>query len=507
MEKMKMESMDIRKKNLRILGDLFPNLVTEVDGGNGIELKLNIEEFESTFSDVLVDGSSEHYEFSWPGKAAARSEAYSPIRKSIRFLKKESKNWETTGNIYIKGDNLDALKLLQESYLDKIKLIYIDPPYNTGSDFVYKDDFRLTESDYERMSGNVDDMGVRLVKNTDSNGRFHSDWCSMIYMRLILARNLLRKDGSIFISIDDYEVENLLKICDEVFGAKNHVGTIVWERAFSPKNDAKYFSASHDYIVVYAKSIEDFKIGKLPRTEEANARYKNPDNDPRGPWSSGDMTAKTYSADYDYPITTPGGKVINPAPGRCWFTSKERMQQMIAEGRVWFGEDGNNTPRFKRYLADMQDGMTPTTLWKYQDVGHNQEGRQELKKLFGDKGYFDGPKPQRLMHRILQIANVGKDDIVLDFFSGSASTAHAVMDYNVEDSGGLCVTTLIKASTRKQPLDKRPSDPRGHVLQNQSPVNGIKSVPHAHRERHAAELLRGHAVAVEALDDREEHLD
>lgn len=225
------------------------------------------------------------------------------------------------------------------------------------------------------------------------------------------------------------------KISDEVLGSQNYVGTVIWERAFAPKNDAKYFSTSHDFVLVYAKNIEDFEIGKLPRTQEANARYKNPDNDPRGPWAADNMTVKTYSAAYDYPITTPNGTVVNPTNGRCWFTSKERMQKLIEDGRVYFGADGGNTPRLKRYLADVQQGMTPTTIWKCDDVGHNQEGRQELKKLFDDKGYFDSPKPQRLMHRILKVANLLDNSIVLDFFSGSASTAHAVMQLNAEDGG------------------------------------------------------------------------
>lgn len=273
-----------------------------------------------------------------------------------------------------------------------------------------------------------------MLRNTDSNGRFHSDWCSMIYSRLLLSRNLLSDDGVIFISIDDNEMKNLQNICEEIFGSQNYVGTVIWERAFAPKNDAKLFSSSHDYILVYAKNIEEFSIGKLPRTEEANSRYKNPDNDPRGPWAASDMTVKTYSAAYDYPITTPSGRIVSPTNGRCWFTSRERMEKLISDGRVYFGLDGGNTPRLKRYLSEVQQGMTPTTIWKYEDVGHNQEGRQEVKKLFDNKGYFDGPKPLRLMERIMTIANLNDDSIVLDFFSGSSTTAHAVLQKNVRNS-------------------------------------------------------------------------
>lgn len=293
----------------------------------------------------------------------------------------------------------------------------------------------MSADEYIDEVGEIDEDGNRMFKNTDSNGRFHSDWCSMMYSRLMLARNLLSKDGVIFISIDDNEVDNLREICNEIFGLRNYVGTVIWERAFAPKNDAKYFSASHDFVLVYAKSLTNFSIGKLPRSEEANARYKNPDNDPRGPWAADNMTVKTYSVSYDYQITTPNGTVISPTNGRCWFTSRERMQNLIEDGRVYFGADGGNTPRLKRYLVDVQQGMTPTTIWKYDDVGHNQEGRQELKKLFDDKGYFDGPKPQRLLQRILTVANLKDDSIIFDFFSGSASTAQAVMQLNAEDGG------------------------------------------------------------------------
>ena len=344
-------------------------------------------------------------------------------------------DWDNTQNLYIEGDNLEVLKLLQKSYLGKVKMIYIDPPYNTGNDFVYHDDFAMSADEYAEASGSVDELGNKYIKNTDSNGRFHSDWCSMMYSRLMVARTLLTEDGVIFISIDEHEEENLKKISNEIFGCSNFVGTIIWERAFAPKNDAKYLSDSHDYVLVFAKTIDKFQIGLLPRSEEANARYKNPDNDPRGPWTADNMTVKTYSANYDYEIVTLNGSVMSPPNGRCWFTSKERMDKLIQENRVWFGETGGNMPRLKRFLCDVQQGMTATTIWKYTEVGHNQEGRQELKKLFDNKGYFDGPKPLRLISRILTIANLSANSIILDFFSGSATTAHAVMQLNAEDGG------------------------------------------------------------------------
>jgi adenine-specific DNA-methyltransferase len=425
MDKLRFESSNLTKSNIEKIADLFPAAMTEG--------KINFDLLRTILGDEI--SGDEAYEFTWVGKREAIREAGRPIRKTLRPCVKQSKNWETTENLYIEGDNLDVLKLLQESYLSKVKMIYIDPPYNTGNDFVYRDNFAQDRESYDDDLGIFDEEGDRLFRNTESNGRFHSDWCSMIYPRLVLARNLLRDDGVIFISIDDYEVINLRKIANEIFGESNFVGLIVWERAFAPKNDAKYFSASHDYILVYSKTIEKFQIGMLNRTEEANARYKNLDNDPRGVWASDNLTVKTYSIEYDYEITAPSGKVIRPTNGRCWFTNKKRMQELIDDNRVWFGECGDNMPRLKRFLADVQQGMVPTTLWKYEEVGHNQEGRQEIKKLFDGKGYFDGPKPIRLLLKILKVANTDKDSIILDFFSGSATTAHAVMQLKADDGG------------------------------------------------------------------------
>lgn len=439
MNKLRMQTANKADENFKKLAEMFPNAVTETITGydeNGkaiVERAIDKDVLMQDISCKVVDGNEERYQFTWPDKKKSVLLANAPINKTLRPCREESVDFDNTENLYIEGDNLEVLKLLQETYLGKIKMIYIDPPYNTGNDFVYEDDFAQSTDEYLANSGQYDEDGNRMVQNTESNGRFHTDWLNMIYPRLKLSKDLLSDDGVIFISIDDNEVDNLRKICDEVFGSQNYVGTVIWERAFAPKNDAKYFSASHDFIIVYAKNISAFDIGKLPRTEEANARYKNPDNDPRGPWAADNMTVKTYSAAYDYPITTPNGTVISPTNGRCWFTSKERMQKLIDEGRVYFGADGGNTPRLKRYLADVQQGMTPITIWKYDEVGHNQEGRQELKKLFDNKGYFDSPKPQRLMKRILKIANLSKESIVLDFFSGSASTAQAVLQMNVDE--------------------------------------------------------------------------
>ena len=436
MDKLKMHSLNKVDDNIKKIGALFPNCLTERKNDAGeVEYAIDFDMLKQELSTVVVEGNEERYQFTWPDKKKSILAANAPISDTLRPCREESVDFDNTQNLYIEGDNLAVLKLLQETYLGKIKMIYIDPPYNTGNDFVYNDDFAESAEEYLAHSGQLDEEGNRLVANTESNGRFHTDWLNMIYPRLKLAKDLLTDDGVIFISIDDNETDNLRKLCDEIFGSHNYVGTAIWERAFSPKNDAKYFSSSHDYVVVYSKNLLAFEIGKLPRTAEMNARYKNPDNDPNGPWSSGDLTAKTYSSAYDYPITTPSGKIISPTSGRSWITSKENMQKWIAEGRIWFGEHGDNTPRYKRYLSEMTDGIVPTTLWKFDEVGHSQEGRQEVKNLFDGKGYFDGPKPVRLLNRIIKIANTDKNAIILDFFSGSASTAHAVMQMNAEDGG------------------------------------------------------------------------
>ena len=440
MDKLRMQSHDVIGSNTSKIAQLFPHCVTERLGKDGKpELAIDFEKLQAELSDEIIGDSEERYQFTWPDKCAAVRLANTPTTMTLRPCREESVDFDNTQNLYIEGDNLDVLKVLRETYLGKVKMIYIDPPYNTGNDFVYNDDFAQGKEEFEQSSGLFDEEGNQTIdpmqRNTESNGRFHTDWLNMIYPRLKVARDLLSEDGVIFISIDENEIENLKKVGNEIFGEQNFVGNIIWERAFSPKNDAKYLSDSHDYIVIYTKCINSFSIGKLPRTEEMNARYKNPDNDPNGPWSSGDLTAKTYSAAYDYPVKTPSGKIVYPTNGRSWITSQDNMLKWIAENRIWFGEKGDNTPRYKRYLSEMTEGVVATTIWKYDDVGHSQEGRQELKKLFDDKGYFDGPKPLRLLSRILQIANLDKNSIVLDFFSGSATTAHAVMKLNAEDGG------------------------------------------------------------------------
>ena len=439
MEKLKMKTENLADKNFDILSKIFPNALTETitgyddDGKPIVERSIDADVLRQEISCKVVEGKDERYQFTWPDKKKAVLLANTPIDKTLRPCREESVDFDKTENLYIEGDNLEVLKLLHETYLGKVKMIYIDPPYNTGNDFVYEDDFVQNMEEYRDSSGQYDDDGNRLVKNLDSNGRFHTDWLNMIYPRLKLARDLLTEDGVIFISIDDNEQENLKKCCDEIFGSSNFVAQLIWERAFSPKNDARFISNSHDYVLMYAKNISKFVIGRLPRTAEANARYSNPDNDPRGVWMSSDISVKTYNADCDYPITAPSGRVIEPPAGRCWSLSKNAFLERLQDNRIWFGPDGNGVPRIKRFLTDLKhSGMAPTSIMFFKDVGHSQEGAQEVAKLLNG-GYFNGPKPQRFMKRLITLANLDNNSIVLDFFSGSASTAHSVMMKNIEN--------------------------------------------------------------------------
>lgn len=369
--RMKLQSADGAQLNLDALYQIAPSCFTEVaDPDSGVKRVVNFDVLRQLLGDNAVEDAPEAYEFNWVGKQAARAEVLKPIKKTLRPVKEDSVDWDNTQNIYIEGDNLEVLKLLQKSYLGKVKMIYIDPPYNTGNDFVYHDDFAMSADEYAEASGAVDELGNKYIKNMDSNGRFHSDWCSMMYSRLMVARTLLTEDGVIFISIDDNEVENLRKICDEVFGEGNFIAQLVWERAYSPKNDAKFVSNSHDYVLMVAKNSDEFVIGRLDRTEEANARYSNPDNDPRGIWKPSDMSVKTYNAECDYSITTPSGRVVEPPAGRCWRLSKKAFFERLQDNRIWFGSDGNSVPSIKRFLTELKhEGMAPTSILFYNRVG------------------------------------------------------------------------------------------------------------------------------------------
>ena len=434
MNKLNMQTHNIVDENIKKIAELFPNCLTERLNEHGKpEAAIDFDMLRQELSKDIVEGPEERYQFTWPDKRNAIRLANAPTTDTLRPCREESVDFDNTQNLYIEGDNLEVLKLLRENYLGKVKMIYIDPPYNTGNDFVYNDDFAQTTGDYVHNSGQEDEEGNRLVANTESNGRFHTDWLNMIYPRLKVAKDLLREDGVIFISIDDNEQENLKKVCDEVFGSRNFIAELVWERAYAPKNDARFVSNSHDYILMFAKNIDVFVIGRLDRTEEANARYSNPDNDPRGVWKPSDISVKTYNAACDYPITTPSGRIVEPPAGRCWRLSKNSFLERLQDNRIWFGPNGDSVPSMKRFLSELKfDGMAPTSILFYKEVGHSQEGAKEVVSLFGDKGVFDGPKPVRLLERLLTLANLYDDSIVLDFFSGSATTAHAVMKRNAE---------------------------------------------------------------------------
>ena len=428
LERLTCETADLGQANVKKLLELFPECACE-------QGQVDFDKLRQVLSSHVLEGDVERYQFTWPGKRAAMAEANRKTNRTFRPDREASVNFDTTENLYIEGDNLEALKLLQPAYAGKVKMIYIDPPYNTGKDFVYRDRFSLTQKEIEDAAGAFDEEGNRYEKNDSSEARYHTNWCNMMYPRLKLARELLSDDGVIFISIDDNEVVQLRKLCDVVFGEGNFIAQLVWERAFAPKNDARFISNSHDYVVMYAKSLDNFQIGRLPRTAEANARYSNPDNDPRGVWMSSDISVKTYNAECDYPVTLPSGRVVEPPTGRCWSLSRKAFRERLEDNRIWFGPDGDGTPRIKRFLSELKfDGMAPTSLMFYKDVGHSQEGSQELGKLLNG-GFFDGPKPTRLLTRLLTLAKTEKDSVILDFFSGSATTAHAVMQLNAEDGG------------------------------------------------------------------------
>ena len=412
--------------NLKKLAQLFPSAVK--DGQLDIDA---LKEELGTFEEV----GKEKYEFTWSGKQNAKKIAQQDVfGKTLKFCPEKSKNADTTENIYIEGDNLEALKLLRQNYYNSIKMIYIDPPYNTGNDFVYNDDYSMSQEESDIAEGVVDELGERYTKNVSGN-KFHANWCNMIYPRLKLAKDLLTDDGVIFISIDDNEQENLKKICDEIFGNENFIAQVIWERAFSPVNLMKHFSPSHDYILCYAKNIESAICNGIPRSDEANDRYSNPDDDPRGVWSSSDISVGPAVQENIYPITTPSGRVVETPAGRSWSLSRKAFRERLQDNRIWFGPDGNGVPRIKRFLSELRKtGITPMTIWKHTEVDHSQGATQKLAKLFNGKKFFDYPKSVLLIERCLQLYT-DKNCLILDFFSGSATTAHAVMQLNAEDGG------------------------------------------------------------------------
>ena len=440
MDKLKMHSLDGVARNIELIGKLFPNAITEVKRDGKVEHAIDFDVLRQELSESIVDGREERYQFTWPDKKKAMLAANAPITATMRPVVADSVGRDGTPggfdseNLYIEGDNLEVLKLLQETYLGKVKMIYIDPPYNTGNDFVYEDDFAQSADEYMGNSGQYDEEGNRLVNNTESNGRFHTDWLNMIYPRLKLAKDLLADDGVVFISIDENEMDNLRKICDDVFGESNFIGQFIWQRRTSP-DMRKLVSTAHDYIVTYGKNTGNLSntINKVRLTEKDAVNYSNLDNDPRGPWASSDFTAQGFRPNQMYEITTPGGAKYTPPEGRCWKNIESEFLKQCEEGRMWFGKDGMGIPRRKTYLSE-RDGKNVWTWWPNSEVGHSQEATQEVKNLFDGHAYFDYPKPVRLLKKIIQIGT-HDDSIILDFFSGSATTAHAMIKLNTEDNG------------------------------------------------------------------------
>lgn len=441
MEKLKLHTPDQISENVAKLAELFPSCVTEAhdDKGN-LTQSIDFDQLRQELADRVVAGPRERYHLDWPGKREAILTANAPIAKTLRPCREGSVEFESTENLFIEGDNLDALKLLQETYLGKVKLIYIDPPYNTGNDFIYDDDFAEDAETYFDRSNQTDENGNRMVANTEANGRFHSDWLSMIYPRLTLARRLMSEDGVIFVSIADHEVGNLRAVMDEVFGGANFIAAVIWQKVYAPKSSAKHFSEDHDYVIVYARNAEVWRPALLPRTDEQNAVYKNLDNDPRGPWRPNNLAARNYYSKGTYPITCPNGRVISgPPSGSYWRVSEEKFRALDKDGRIWWGESGGNVPAPKIFLSEVKNGRVPQTLWSYKDVGHNQEAKREVLGLLpmtSSDTVFETPKPVRLVEKILDIGTLPNESaIVLDFFAGSGTTGHAVLAKNAADSG------------------------------------------------------------------------
>lgn len=436
MDKLKMHSINKVDENVERIGKLFPNCVTETIVDDKLTKVIDFDMLRQELSSFVVEGREERYQFTWPDKRKSVLLANVPINKTLRPCREESVNFDTTENLYIEGDNLEVLKLLQETYLSKVKMIYIDPPYNTGNDFVYEDDFAQNADDYIANSGQYDADGNRLVQNTESNGRFHTDWLNMIYPRLKLAKDLLTDDGVIFISIDDVEVGNLIKMCDEVFGKSNFITDIIWEKRYTRNNDAKLMSTVIDHILCYRKAENRVKL-REPRTEKQNETYSNPDNDPRGVWTSVLFTSqrtKEERPNLSYPVKNPITGEIITHPTNAWKYSQTQYELLAQDNRLYWGKDGGNSyPRIKRFLSELDDGIVPINLWYYKDTATLDEGTKLVDSLLG-KDVFDYPKPIQIVMRMLKL--MGEDSfIALDFFSGSATTAHAVMQLNAEDGG------------------------------------------------------------------------
>ena len=456
MDKLKMQSLDVIGSNIQKIAQLFPNCVTERLGKDGKpELAIDFEKLQAELSTEILEAGEERYQFTWPDKRAAARLANTPTSMTLRPCREESVDFDNTQNLYIEGDNLDVLKVLRETYLGKVKMIYIDPPYNTGNDFVYNDDFAQSKDDFEQSSGLFDEEGNQTIdpmqRNTESNGRFHTDWLNMIYPRLKVARDLLSEDGVIFISIDDHEVRNLRNVCDEVFGKHNHVADIPWQSRASIQNDTD-ISINHEYICVYAKirrqenrrlkesnystwyNKDSFVCRPLPLDK---SKFDNPDNDPRGLWKADPFDAPNIRPNLTYPITNPNtGEQHLPPRGRCWRTESSSFSSALKDGRIIFGKDGKGRPQLKVFYDEKKEFGSIDNSWFSADrVGTTTNGTKEVMSIFDGNKYFDMPKPTSLLLKLLYLGNTKDEDIILDFFSGSATTAHAVMKLNAEDGG------------------------------------------------------------------------
>ena len=460
MGKLKMKSGDAVDGNVAKIAALFPQCVTERLNKDGKpELAIDFDKLRAELSKDVLDEGEERYQFTWPDKRATSRLANAPTDKTLRPDVKASKDFWNTENLYIEGDNLDVLKVLRENYLGKIKMIYIDPPYNTGNDFVYNDDFAISLNEFDERSGFVDEEGNRVLdamqRNTESNGRFHTDWLNMMYPRLKVARDLLSNNGVIFISIDENEIQNMRKIADEIFGETNFISQLGWQKVYSPKNQARYFSNDYEFVLCYCRDITQFSINLLPRTEAMNARYKNPDNDPRGPWKAGDCVGAGVRSRGYYDVVSPKtGKIFNVPQGKHWVYAPENMQALIADNRIWFGKDGNSFPAVKQFLRDVT-GRRPSSLLMYDDYGHTDMAKKDVIKLFQDfeKVPFDTPKPIKLI-KMLSVIGSNPGDIILDFFAGSATTAHSIFELNAENEGDSRKFILIQIGEEIQDHDE-----------------------------------------------------
>lgn len=442
-ERLEMQSADGAQLNLDALYQIAPSCFTEAaDPKTGkIKRMVNFDTLRQLLGDDAVEDATEAYEFNWVGKQAARAEVLRPIRKTLRPVKEDSVDWDTTHNLYIEGDNLEVLKLLQKSYLGKVKMIYIDPPYNTGNDFIYHDDSSRSQEEEDLAAGNIDSNGMKFRKNSDTFGRFHSAWCSMIYSRLMIARTLLKENGVIFISIDDKEEGNLRKICNEVFGENNFVSNIIWQSRTSISNDDEV-STNHNHTLIYSKNRETLTFGGEDIDE---SDYINPDNDPRGPWKLVPIDANHVGGDTSYPIRNPKtGVDYYPPNGRIWCYNKQTLDELMKDRRIKFGLTDDSSPKRKLYYKERiekGDVKTPSSILL--DAGTTKTGTTEIMELFENQKVFDYPKPTTFIERLIKYGFVKKDDIVLDFFSGSGTTAHAAFNYNLKE-GQKCQTILVQ---------------------------------------------------------------